>query len=51
MISNTIGTANEGLGLLVRNQQIKKMVASYVGENKVFEELYFKGEVELELTP
>lgn len=36
MISNTIGTTNEGLGLLVKNQQIKKMIASYVGENKSF---------------
>lgn len=51
VISNTIGTAKEGLGLLVKNKQIKKMIASYVGENKAFEEQYFQGEIELELVP
>jgi len=40
-----------GLGLLLANKQIKKMVASYVGENKIFEQQFLSGELEVELTP
>ena len=38
-------------GLLLENRQIKKMVASYVGENKIFEAQYLSGEIEVELVP
>lgn len=50
-VSNNAGTDNSGLGKLLRSKQIKKMVASYIGENKTFEKMYLTGEVELELTP
>ena len=50
-VSNNAGTDNSGLGQLLRSKQIKKMVASYIGENKTFETMYLTGEVELELTP
>lgn len=50
-VSNNAGVVGSGLGLLLASKQIKKMVASYVGENKLFESMYLKGEVELELTP
>lgn len=40
-----------GLGLLLESKQVKKMIASYVGENKIFESMYLNGEIELELTP
>ncbi|KAF1985874.1 succinyl-CoA:3-ketoacid-coenzyme [Aulographum hederae CBS 113979] len=50
-VSNNAGVVGSGLGLLLESKQIKKMIASYVGENKVFESMYLKGEVELELTP
>ena len=50
-VSNNAGTDNSGLGQLLRTKQIKKMVASYIGENKTFERMYLTGEVELELTP
>lgn len=50
-VSNNAGVVGSGLGLLLASKQIKKMVASYVGENKVFEQMYLKGEIELELTP
>ncbi len=40
-----------GLGLLLANRQIKKMVASYVGENKTFERQFLSGELEVELVP
>jgi 3-oxoacid CoA-transferase len=50
-VSNNAGTDNSGLGKLLRTKQIKKMIASYIGENKTFETMYLTGEVELELTP
>ncbi len=51
VISNNAGIDGAGLGLLLETRQIRKMVSSYVGENKLFEELYLKGELELEFTP
>lgn len=50
-ISNNAGTDNFGLGLLLKQRQIKKMIASYVGENKEFERQMLSGELEVELTP
>ncbi|KAF3908407.1 hypothetical protein ABW21_db0200976 [Orbilia brochopaga] len=50
-VSNNAGTDGKGLGKLLASKQIKKMIASYVGENKVFEKMYLSGEIELELTP
>ncbi|AEO68090.1 8a144d7f-687c-48d4-aecf-e984f15ff234 [Thermothielavioides terrestris] len=50
-VSNNAGTDNSGLGKLLRTKQIKKMIASYIGENKTFETMYLTGQVELELTP
>ncbi|MFZ4451277.1 CoA transferase subunit A [Salibacterium aidingense] len=51
VVSNNCGVDDWGLGLLLANKQIKKMVASYVGENKIFEEQYLNGELEVELVP
>jgi 3-oxoacid CoA-transferase subunit A len=51
VISNNAGIDGAGLGLLLETRQIRKMVSSYVGENKLFEELYLKGELELEFNP
>ncbi|KAK7614628.1 hypothetical protein JOL62DRAFT_228602 [Phyllosticta paracitricarpa] len=50
-VSNNAGVVGSGLGLLLASKQIKRMIASYVGENKVFESMYLSGEIELELTP
>merc|ERR1719254_235585 len=50
-VSNNAGVDNFGLGVLLRTKQIKRMVASYVGENKNFEAQYLSGELEVELTP
>ena len=50
-VSNNAGVDGAGLGLLLASGQIKKMIASYVGENKTFEKKYLTGEIELELTP
>lgn len=50
-VSNNAGVVGGGLGLLLESKQIKKMIASYVGENKVLEQMYLSGELELELTP
>ncbi|TPX18131.1 uncharacterized protein E0L32_002640 [Thyridium curvatum] len=50
-VSNNAGTDKSGLGKLLKTKQIKKMIASYIGENKTFEQMYLTGEVELELTP
>lgn len=50
-VSNNAGTDDSGLGKLLRSKQIRKMIASYIGENKTFESMYLTGEVELELTP
>ena len=51
VISNNCGVDNFGLGLLLRNNQIKKMISSYVGENKMFEQQYISGKLDLELVP
>jgi len=51
VISNNCGVDNWGLGLLLANKQIKKMIASYVGENKIFEQQFLNGELEVELAP
>lgn len=51
VISNNCGVDDWGLGLLLQNRQIRKMVASYVGENKEFERQYLSGELEVELVP
>ncbi|KZZ92098.1 succinyl-CoA:3-ketoacid-coenzyme A transferase subunit A [Moelleriella libera RCEF 2490] len=50
-VSNNAGTDSSGLGKLLKTKQVKKMVASYIGENKTFENMYLTGAVELELTP
>ncbi|AKG07742.1 succinyl-CoA:3-ketoacid-CoA transferase [Moraxella bovoculi] len=50
-ISNNAGVDDFGLGLLLKSRQIKKMIASYVGENKEFERQFLSGELEVELTP
>ncbi|KIL35569.1 succinyl-CoA:3-ketoacid-CoA transferase [Cohnella kolymensis] len=51
VISNNCGVDDWGLGLLLKNKQIKKMVGSYVGENKEFERQVLAGEIEIELIP
>lgn len=51
LISNNCGTTDLGLGILLQNKQIKKIVASYVGENKEFERQFLSGEIEVELNP
>ena len=51
VISNNAGVDDFGLGLLLRTRQIKKMISSYVGENKEFERQYLSGELELEFNP
>jgi 3-oxoacid CoA-transferase subunit A len=51
VISNNAGVDGAGLGLLLETRQIRKMISSYVGENKLFAELYLKGELELEFNP
>ena len=51
VISNNPGTADFGIGFLLQTRQVRKMVASYVGENKLFEQLVLNKEVELELNP
>ncbi|WP_257347857.1 CoA transferase subunit A [Pseudalkalibacillus decolorationis] len=51
VISNNCGVDEWGLGLLLKNKQIKKMIGSYVGENKEFERQVLSGELEVELTP
>ena len=50
-ISNNAGVDDYGLGLLLQTKQIKKMISSYVGENKEFERQFLNGELEVELTP
>ena len=50
-ISNNAGVDDFGLGLLLKTRQIKKMISSYVGENKEFERQYLSGELELEFNP
>ncbi|HZA14601.1 MAG TPA: CoA transferase subunit A [Myxococcaceae bacterium] len=51
LISNNCGTTDLGLGVLLKARQVKKMVASYVGENKIFEQQFLSGELDVELTP
>src|SRR5207302_11392575 len=51
VISNNAGIDGAGLGLLLDSRQIRKMVSSYVGENKLFADLYLSGELELEFNP
>ena len=50
-VSNNAGIDNEGIGKLLRTRQVKKMIASYVGENKEFERQYLAGELEVEFCP
>jgi 3-oxoacid CoA-transferase A subunit len=51
VVSNNCGTDDYGLGILLKNGQLKKMISSYVGENKHFEQLYLSGELEVDLVP
>lgn len=51
VVSNNCGIDGFGLGLLLENRQIRKIIASYVGENALFEQLALNGELEVELTP
>jgi 3-oxoacid CoA-transferase subunit A len=51
IISNNCGTTDLGLGILLKARQIRKIVASYVGENKEFERQFLSGEIEVELVP
>ncbi len=50
-VSNNAGIDNEGIGKLLRTRQVRKMIASYVGENKEFERQYLSGELEVEFCP
>ena len=51
VISNNAGVDDFGIGLLLQNRQVKKMVSTYVGENKLFEQLVLSGELQVELNP
>jgi 3-oxoacid CoA-transferase subunit A len=51
VISNNAGIDGAGLGLLLETRQIRKMISSYVGENKLFADLYLSGELDLEFNP
>ena len=51
IISNNCGTTDDGLGVLLADGQVKKMISSYVGENKIFAEQFLSGKLEVELTP
>lgn len=51
IVSNNCGVDDFGLGILLANNQVAKMVSSYVGENKIFERQYLSGELEVELVP
>src|SRR3569623_635036 len=51
VVSNNCGVDDFGLGILLAGGQIKKMISSYVGENKLFEQLYLSGQLEQEYTP
>jgi 3-oxoacid CoA-transferase subunit A len=51
VVSNNAGIDGAGLGLLLESRQIAKMISSYVGENKLFEQLYLNGELDLEFNP
>src|SRR3546814_664876 len=51
VISNNAGADGFGLWMLLESRQVKKMISSYVGENKLFEQQYLSGDLELELNP
>jgi 3-oxoacid CoA-transferase subunit A len=51
IISNNAGTDEFGIGLLLKARQVRKMISTYVGENKEFERQYLQGEIEVELVP
>ena len=51
IVSNNAGVDDFGIGLLLQNHQVKKMISSYVGENKLFEQLVLSGELQVELNP
>src|SRR5579884_1324510 len=51
VVSNNCGVDDFGLGILLAGGQIRKMISSYVGENKLFEQLYLAGKLELEFNP
>ena len=51
IVSNNMGVDGKGLGILLENRQVRKVVASYVGENKLFAKQYLDGELEVEFTP
>ena len=51
IVSNNMGIDGTGLGLLLENKQVRKVLASYVGENKLFAEQYLSGELEVEFVP
>ena len=51
IVSNNMGVDGKGLGLLLENQQVSKVLASYVGENKLFAEQYLDGTLEVEFVP
>lgn len=51
IISNNAGVDDFGIGLLLQTRQVKKMISTYVGENKLFEQLVLSGELEVELNP
>jgi 3-oxoacid CoA-transferase subunit A len=51
IVSNNCGTTEQGLGVLLKNRQVRKMISSYVGENKEFERQFLSGELEVDLIP
>jgi 3-oxoacid CoA-transferase subunit A len=51
IVSNNCGTTDKGLGILLAQGQVKKMISSYVGENKIFEQQFLSGQLEVELCP
>src|SRR5271167_4587653 len=51
IVSNNAGVDDFGIGLLLQNRQVKKMISSYVGENKLFEQRVLSGELQVELNP
>src|SRR6202049_3721744 len=51
VVSNNAGIDDFGIGLLLQNRQVKKMISTYVGENKLFEQLVLSGELQVELNP
>ena len=51
IVSNNAGVDDFGLGILLKSKKVKRMISSYVGENKEFERQYLNGELEVELVP